>query len=204
MTLKIRPIESWPGELRGRASRKSPPFQSSYTGTLEVLDRELRMLRATVTVVQLAVNEGQVRRDGKLYARVHPDHPGVILSFDTKAGHFRYACDMFSHWHANLRAIALGLEALRKIERYGIGSGTEQYTGFLQLETAPSMTFDDALTLFADWNNESKPLLRQGWWERRAEFYRAASKATHPDTGGSVAAFDRMRTALRIIDKEMS
>jgi len=207
MILTIRPISSWPGQLRTDAQRIRSPFASTYSDTLTLLDRELRMLRATVTVVQLAVNEGQIRRDGKLRSAAMPDHPGVILTFDTKAGHFRYAADRFHHWHDNLRAIALGLEALRKIERYGIGSGTEQYTGFLQLETGPvdaPMTLDEAVKLFAQLIGTSPKYVRDRWWDRRDDFYRTASKLTHPDTGGSEVAFQQMRRALRLLDRHLN
>lgn len=203
----IRPLTIWPGELRKAAVRKSSPFQASYSDTLELLDRELRLLNATVPVIQLAVNEGQIRRDGKLYAAAMPDHPGVILTFDTSRGHFRYACDRFTHWHTNLRAIALGLEALRKIERYCIGSGNEQYTGFLQLDPGPAeapLTVDEALSLFADWVGASRQKVRSSWWIRRDEYYRTASKATHPDLGGDQKTFQRMREALRLLDAHLN
>lgn len=204
MTLTIRPITAWPGELRNHQQRIRSPFSSTYSNTLVDLDRELRMLRATVTVVQLAVNEGQIRRDGKLRASAYPDHPGVILSFDTKQGHFRYACDRFTSWQDNLRAIALGLEALRKIARYGIGSGTEQYTGFLQIEPPRAMTYDEALQLFATLTGEDPRNLVLFWWQLRSRYWRTASKAAHPDTGGDPDTFARAKDALRIIDKELS
>lgn len=205
MILTIRPITTWPGELRTDRQRIRSPFSSSYSDTLDLLDRELRMLRATVTVVQLAVNEGQIRRDGKLRAAAYPDHPGVILSFDTKAGHFRYAADRFTHWHENLRAIALGLEALRKIERYGIGAGTEQYTGFLQIETPAAqrpMTYDEALSFVADAVSASRQKVREHWRyaDSRAEMYRAAARALHPDTGGDHSRFQQLQVAKRLLD----
>jgi hypothetical protein len=46
---------------------------------------------------------------------------------------FQFAVDMFPSWQDNLRAIALGLEALRKVERYGIANRGEQYAGWAQL-----------------------------------------------------------------------
>lgn len=188
MILSVRPITSWPGELRTARQRVRAPFDSTYTSTLELLDRELRMLRATVTVVQLAVNEGQIRRDGKLRASAYPDHPGVILSFDTKQGHFRYAADRFTSWQDNLRAIALGLEALRKIERYGIGSGVEQYTGFLQLEPGNGTitTAEQAEAFIAEHGGT----------------YRNAARKLHPDNpdGGDPVLFKRLQDARRILE----
>lgn len=203
MILTIRPIASWPGVLREDRQRVRSPFSSSYSDTMELLDRELRMLRATVTVVQIAVNEGQVRRDGKLYARAIPDHPGVILTFDTKAGHFRYAADRFTHWHDNLRAIALGLEALRKIERYGIGSGTEQYTGFLQLETPAAqrpMTRREAAE-FIGQHGAYDPDAVLIHWPYDGIYYRTCARKLHPDAPyGNDALFKRLQEAKRILD----
>lgn len=187
MILTIRPITAWPGELRTDRQRLGSPFNSSYMDTMELLDRELRMVRATVTVIQLAINEGQISRGGRLRATVRPDHPGVILSFDTRAGHFRYTADRFTHWHANLRGIALGLEALRKFERYGIGSGTEQFTGFLQLEAAPGeiRTVEQARAFMASVGD-----------------YRSAARRFHPDgaEGGNEAMFKRLNDARSILD----
>lgn len=204
MILKTRPIEAWPGELRRPVQRIRSPFSSNYTSTMDLLDRELYMLKATVCVIQLAVSEGQIRKDGKLYARTYPDHPGVILSFDTKAGHFRYACDRFTHWHENLRAIALGLEALRKIERYGIGSGTEQYTGFLQLESRPAMSYGEAVWFMASVTGRTPGFVRMNWRYRatRMQMHRAAARALHPDSDtGDADDFQRLQDVERILDE---
>jgi hypothetical protein len=204
MILSIRPITSWPGELRANSQRIRSPFNSSYSDTLELLDRELRMLRATVTVVQIAVNEGQVRRDGKLRASAYPDHPGVILSFDTKAGHFRYAGDRFTHWHDNLRGITLALEALRKIERYGIGTGTEQYTGYLQLETTSGTKFYSAATaaeFIARHCGEDASNVRTWWSRHGSRYYRTAAAKLHPDQPtGDTTLFQQLQAAKAFLD----
>lgn len=204
MNITTRPIQAWPGELRRPVQRIRSPFSSNYTSTMDLLDRELYMLKATVCVIQLAVSEGQIRKDGKLYARAYPDHPGVILSFDTKAGHFRYACDRFTHWHENLRAIALGLEALRKIERYGIGSGTEQYTGFLQLESRPAMSYAEAVWFMASVTGLTPGYVRMNWRYpgTRMQMHRAAARALHPDSDtGDADDFQRLQDVERILDE---
>lgn len=188
MKIAIRPIEQWPGELA--RVRKPSPFESSYSDTMELLGRELRMLRATGPVIQLAVTEDQIRLDGALRAAARPEHPGVILSFRTPEGTLRFSADRFTHWHANLRAIALGLEALRKVDRYGIGQGGEQYTGWKQLDAAPEperpMTADDARAFMARYGD-----------------YRTAARKLHPDVpGGDERLFKRLQEARRILDRE--
>jgi hypothetical protein len=56
----------------------------------------------------------------------------------TQEDAFQFAVDKFATWQDNLRAIALGLEALRKVDRYGITKNSEQYTGWKQLEAGPA------------------------------------------------------------------
>lgn len=204
MTLTIRPIEIWPGKMTVASSRKRSRFEASYSDTLALLDRELRMLRATVTVVQLAVNEGQIRRDGKLRANVYPDHPGVILSFQTARGSFRYTADRFTHWHDNLRGIALGLEGLRMLERYGIGEDDQQYTGYLQLEAAPGEEFFSASTaaeFIARYCGEDPGNIRTYWGVHGSRYYRSAAGRLHPDiSGGDVDLFKRLQAAKALLD----
>lgn len=58
----------------------------------------------------------------------------------------RLPCDTFSYWKDNVRAVALALEALRKIDRYGVRTGS-QYAGFKALpaddvEMTPELAAD--------------------------------------------------------------
>lgn len=68
----------------------------------------------------------------------HPDHGGSQADFlavmaATTAPQMRFRCSTFYPWQANVRAIALGMEALRKVERYAITEADQQYSGFMQL-----------------------------------------------------------------------
>jgi hypothetical protein len=102
-------------------------------------------------------------------------------------------------WQMNARAIALGLEALRKVDRYGITKRGEQYTGWSALPPATpmgaaKMTADDALEFLrasADWNagpDSDEP-------EQIDRAYRAAAKRLHPDAGGSTKDFQKLQEA---------
>src|SRR5690606_5164123 len=87
--------------------------------------------------------EDDIRLDGLPRANARPGHQGVVLAFDSKYGPLKYATDTFDRWQDNLRAIALGLESLRRVDRYGITKRGEQYTGWRQLpaggESEPPM-----------------------------------------------------------------
>src|SRR5690606_32992952 len=60
-------------------------------------------------------------------------HPGIEISFDSEHGRLVYATDVCAFWQHNVRSIALGLEALRAVDRFGISQKGQQYAGWLQL-----------------------------------------------------------------------
>lgn len=174
----FRPIDTWPGQRSENPQRS--PFSSPWSNTLVLLDRELEHLAAEQIIVQIALREDQIRLDGWPRSGASPDHPGVILAFDSRHGPLKYATDRFWSYEDNLRAIALGLESLRRVDRYGITKRGEQYTGWRQLSAGES-DLDLAQRgreLIADHGGET-----------------AALKATHPDSGGDADDFRAVQAA---------
>lgn len=194
----FRPLIAWQGEETPR--RRRSQFSAGFTSTMEVLDRELRQLSAQNVVIQIDVMEDDIRLDGWPRSSVRPDHPGVALSFESKYGPLRYSCDRFDRWQDNLRAIALGLEALRKVDRYGITKSGEQYTGWRQLTAGSSLTSrDQAVELIGDLSNLA---LGPNWFdsdELTRKAYRQALKYAHPDGGGDSDLFAAVQDAGRLL-----
>lgn len=201
--LTVAPIREWPGALT--ATRKPAPFKTnefdSYrrrstplATTLALLDRELRMLHATNTEMLVAIAPADFRLDGKPRAQAKTEHPGVILSFDSKHGHLSYPCDTFTTWQDNLRAIALALEALRKVDRYGVTAHGEQYRGFLALEATAAVagfaTAEAALDFIEEIAGYGPASMSS-----IAAVLRRAQRETHPDFGGNAATFQRVSLA---------
>lgn len=204
----FRPIDRWPGEET--RNRRGSQFSAHWSDTLELLHRELRHLRAKNIICQVAIDERQIRQDGYPYANARASHPGVILAFDSAYGALKYACDRFTTWEDNVRAIALGLEALRKVERYGITKRGEQYTGWkaLPASTQPVMSTEQAARVVADlayrlgggphaYGAAERVLADPA--ELRAR-YREAARGAHPDQGGSTEDFQRLQEAKRVLD----
>lgn len=201
-TMKVAPIREWPGELT--RSRKSSPFRAGLSDTLDVLDREIWQLTDTRTQrdsaeLLIAIPAGDLwRLDGKPRAHAVAEHPGVIFSIDSRHGHLSYPCDTFTTWQDNLRAIALALEALRKVDRYGVTKRGEQYRGFLAIEAtaAPAgfATADDALAFLGKFTGIGLAEMRviEG---ARTRALRRAQRETHPDAGGDAATFQRVSLA---------
>jgi hypothetical protein len=220
VNLTYRPIDTWPGKRTPAEARAWSPFKRRagdgswrredmpLSTTLELLHRELWELGAREAVVMLDLPASAFRLDGQPRADARaPGHPGVVLAFDSKHGPLKYATDLFTTWQANLRAIALALEALRKVDRYGITSRGEQYTGWSQLAgatphgIAAPMTVDEAAAFIAaavDGITARDVLEDHG---DRELCYKAAAKQLHPDHGGDTAAFQRLQDAKRVLDQ---
>lgn len=231
----------WPGHspLTRDGHRIEAPFRSTATATFDLLERELRMLSAKNVVVQTAHRRDQIRNDGWPKSNAaDPEHPGVALSFETAHGPLIYATDIYAFapwgytgkipghdsdqkrtrvdrmagWLCNLRAIALGLEALRKVDRYGITASGEQYKGWSALPAGMAMgaplTVNEAATILADLagDYDAGDLLYDVHTpdpESVRAAYRIASKLHHPDVGGDPALFAQVqRTYERLTQGE--
>ena len=184
----FRPIDNWPQSKTGRP--RSAPFRTPYNGTLGLLDKELIMLGVRKAVIQIDLPESKIRNDGLPRSGARPDYQGVMLSFESKYGPLRYATDVFDSWQDNLRAIALGLEALRKVDRYGITRKGEQYKGWKQLPAS--------ITEVSDIHEAAEFISRYSGWKPLAilqdeEIYKAAWRSAahklHPDKGGDGGNF---------------
>lgn len=222
--LDVRP----PGWLPASRTRPRTPFSASYTATVKLLDRELAQLGATSAHVQVDLEAGSngVRIDGQLRASAKVAHPGVILTVVTRShGTLVYDCDRFggggSAWQANLRAIALGLEALRKIDRYGIADRGQQYAGFAALGSGDGsvdrsgastssgaggpvggvMTVEDAYRLLSELAGASFSAGTP--FETIRLGFRAIARTYHPDVAvtGNASRFQSATQAFDVIKK---
>lgn len=205
------PIDRWP--LPDTKARKPTPFRASYTDTLDLLKRELEHLDARgPVVIQVVTRNGaaDVRRDGALRAQAKIEHPGVRVSFESKHGPLTYGTDAFEarwygqvDWQANLRAIALGLQALRAVDRYGISRTGEQYTGWKQLPAgagvAPTgMTIEAALEVLRRETNMTADA--ESTAEALAGVLRYAKGRTHPDrNNGDRSRWDAVEQAEQVL-----
>jgi hypothetical protein len=128
---RFRALPKWQ-EKRGLQFRH-PQFKSAYSKTLDKLEYELAKLDAKNIVIEAGFSMADIRNDGWPRGKSRPAHPGVILYFTGKDGAMRFPCGTYSLFEANMHAIALTLENLRAIDRYGVTMGHEQYVGFKQI-----------------------------------------------------------------------
>lgn len=182
--LTWRPLPAWPYP---EEEARPDTFKAPFLKTLRLLGREIEAIGGREAIVGI-VAVG-VRADGSgLKADARVAHPGAEVSFDIPEGRgwrrATFHTDAFRAYAArdsfesNVRAIALGLEHLRAVARYGIASTGQQYAGFTQLTAGPSLE---------DLGRELA--------ERHGGVMEAV-RATHPDTGRADATMREYQAAL--------
>jgi hypothetical protein len=182
----------------------SGPRPISLSRTLEDLDRELFHIDADDVVVQVDIeSERNIRQDGGIRADARMRSPAVVLSFTRNRVPYVFATDRFRRWEDNLRAIVLGLEGLRRLERYHIAQAGDQYRGWQALPattTAPMgvATAADAIAKRAGDPYTGKNVLADHLSAKHA-VRRAAARA-HPDGGGTTEEFQLVQEAKRVLE----
>lgn len=202
MDYNVKPIDQWPDALTPARKREKAKFLSDFNRVFKHLERELKHLHAKELTLFIDVLPGDIRIDGKPRAGAKPSHPGVIISFESKHGPLTYWTDRYTEWVANLRALSLGLETLRSIDRYGMNKQGAQYKG---LNEASGLSSEqEAATIIlglAGWptgQGEIKSLLDDPSFHDKA--YRAAAGKAHPDrTNGQRAEWDLLQGAQDVL-----
>lgn len=201
------PVVDWPRPYA--KGRVNAPFKSGYAATMTLLEYELERAGARDAVVQLHLRRDQFRSsDGLPRADATFANPGVIVSFDKGKAHLTFPCDRFDHWLDNLRAIALGLEALRKVDRYGITTHDEQYHGWAALPPANAKpTVEAAARIVAKLANFSgSPQVERNVIDSKdtfASLLRTARLKYHPDRNGgeTLQEWHDLQKAAEVLDQ---
>ena len=214
MQIKIKPINQWIGTETKYPARSQ--FRQTYSSTKKILEFELEKLGALESSLQIEmfIRAEDLRRDGELRANAKPDKPGVVLSFSKVKRRFfdeqtkswknelqtlSYPCDSFDDWQDNLRAVALSLEALRKVARYGVF----KYEDMLNRLALPSAdgklsSKDSAAEFLAEHSGHSFENIRYAGFAFAA--YKMCLLKMHPDKGGDVELFHKLQEAKRILE----
>lgn len=213
--IEVQPLEQWPRgyERTPAKEREASRFESKgiLDRTLDDLERELRMLGAEDVVLQVDVNPNAIRRDGLPYqnAKIAAEDSGVVLTFDADGDTHTYPCDTYVEWTENLRAIVLALESLRRVTRYGVGHGSEQYRGYTALpedvdervgprEAARILVSTAGYSQVDDFDQRVEKVL--GFEGEARSYLREAQARAHPDKAtGNPASFKRVQRAADVL-----
>ena len=180
--------EGWP-RTDWTKRKTGSPFQTTFDRARRDLLDELRLLKATNAVISSWL---AIRGDGQPYAdqaRRHIPDPGVAVYFMLRGKQMVLARDAYSTTHDNLRSIGLAIEHMRGLERHGGTPMMERaFEGFAAL---PRMA--DGHAPPSCWEIlDIKPGAARDAIEER---FRELAKDAHPDMGGSVEAFQRIKNA---------
>lgn len=205
MTIPLYKVASLPAKWPAKptTNRKAGNFGENWSATMDLLARELRMLNAREVVLQMDVRMEDLRRDGMVSASARPG-PSVILVFTSGANRLTFPCDRFNWWQTNVRAIALALEALRKVDRYGVQAG-RQYEGFKALGSGSAngqpaaMTLEEAAKILAKHSDLPASVIEHDAQTMKVAARLARANA-HPDRGGDTADFQRIDAAVKLLE----
>jgi hypothetical protein len=210
-----RPLSGWDGPRTPAHQRRSRwAFRAGWQSTLDLLERELEHLDARDVVLEADFREQDLRLDGLPRSNARePQDPGIRLAFGSKHGDLVYQCDSVDGWRENVRSIALGLEALRAVDRYGITRRAEQYTGWRQIGGGAAVVPDAPMTR----ERAAEVVLRAAGVTASDRTVahdvdalltgrldldvvaRRAQRNAHPDTGGNAELFDQVQRAIAVL-----
>lgn len=220
MRLTVRPLIDH--AFIGAAPREPSRFTASWSNTLNLLEREVYALQNREMddpVIMIDITEHDLRLDGQLRANARPSTDAVAIAFESRRGPLIFRCDRYDAkpsgrssgmrelWQHNVRAIALTLEALRAVDRYGATQSGEQYVGYRQIAASTgreAMTFEQATAILAEYGASGLPVEYLNLEPASLKHtFRKACRVTHPDRdGGSRTAWDYVRQAGRVLGIE--
>lgn len=167
----------WPRTEPGR--REHSKFKQDVNSALRFLKREVQLLGATNLVLSSNYTLGVDA----------PKDPGVVAYFVYNKSPVAIPCDRWLKLCDNIYAIALTIEAMRGMERWGAKHMIEaMFTGFKRLEAKTGGI---------------------SWWEvlgvpstatasQITEAYRDKARICHPDKGGSHEAMTNLNAAYEM------
>lgn len=163
----------WPRTPRYKQQRASfKSFRqavSVYVGT-QRLETQLDMLGARNPTLSTNLS---LRLDGRPRTEGEPDDPGAAVYFTFKGKATTMACDRWDRVADNIAAIAAHVDALRRVDRYGVGSLEQALAGYKALPADTAADWRKVLGFPTDARVSAEAVHNR---------YRELSKATHPDT----------------------
>jgi len=190
----------WPAGFARTPSPERARFKSSsgFGTTRDNLLRELTRMGARDVILSTNI---PVRNDGLPYAKyAEPRDAGVAVYFRQDGKDAVLACDKWKHVQHNVHALALTVEAMRGLDRWGASEILARvFTGFAAL---PAPTTFPARR---PWRAVFR--IAATYTPTRAELdsdYRQLAKILHPDSAeGSNSAFIELQEAYKEAKQEI-
>lgn len=166
------------------STKKSADSRLSVQMATQRLEQQLDLLGARDPILSTNV---ALRLDGRPRSDMEPSDPGAAVYFGFKGKATVFACDRWTRVADNIAAIAAHIDAIRRVDRYGVGSLEQALAGYKALPA------DSA----ADWRHvfgfAAGALVTAETLDRR---YKELAREKHPDMhGGSHDAMTHLNRA---------
>jgi DnaJ-like protein len=178
MTPTAYPLQ-WPaGWPKTEIARKEEGrFKTTLSSALNMLKDEVRLLGGKALVLSSNYTLGNE----------NPKESGVVAYFEYEGQPVAIPCDRWKRVEANVKAIALTVEAMRGMERWGAKAMIKaMFTGFKQLPQGSVRAWHEVLGVSINASIEQVK-----------EAYRILVKKHHPDVGGDAELFRRVNEAYQ-------
>lgn len=176
----------WPTGKPRKKFRSQSKFKSrSIDAVTQIILKEIKLLKGKSVVISTNL---RLRNDGLPYSnQAAPADTGAAVYFNYNDKQMCFACDRWDKIHDNLYAIAMTIEALRGIERWGSGDMVQQaFEGFLALPApAPARS---CWAILGIKEGSGEDIIKTA--------YREKVKTMHPDMGGSLRDFNELVDAM--------
>lgn len=165
----------WPSGWRRAPYRRNGKFTKegrpiNVADASRRLERELERLGAERPVLSTNV---ELRMDGRPRSDQNPGDPGAAVYFAYAGKATVFACDTYHAVADNIAAIAAHCEALRAIDRYGVGNIEQALAGYRALPASAGSWF-----IVLEFNDPPKV------WAVVEARYKSLARVHHPDVAG--------------------
>lgn len=167
---------AWPdGKPRTSHRKTNSHFKKTFAAARDLCTNEIRRLGGTDLIIStnIPLKRNGVEAYATKWGQLLSD-PGVAVYFKRKGKQLCFACDSWHHVQDNMYAVALTIEALRGIARWGTGDMMEQaFRGFTAIPERSSHSIYEVLQV---------PI--NATEEQIKESYLKLVKKFHPDVFG--------------------
>ena len=162
---------AWPAGTERTKYPKRSQFNTSFARARDELMKEIRLMGGRNIIISANLT---LRNDGLPYAnQPQPQDPGIAVYFTLLNEPRTMCCDRWTKTVDNLQAIRLTVAALRGMDRWGVGTVEQYFSGFIALPEAPSWYKTLGLESPDATANEISTAFRR------------KSRQAHPDHGGT-------------------
>lgn len=176
----------WPAAYPRSQRRIRAKFNTrAFTAAVQGIYHELRLLGASGIVVSTNI---PIRNDGLPYANPpRIEDPGVAVYFSLRGQPRSMACDKWDLVDHNAHALALTIDAMRGLDRWGASQMLDRvFQGFAALPApAAEISWWESLRCPREWSLDNVEAQ-----------YKRLIKTAHPDLGGSHEAMTALNRAI--------